>query len=282
MNSAASDVGQSEHSPEAKKLSNAALAAHWGVSLPYITKLRKPAPEGKALPDFTDLAQADAWRAMHAPPRGRNAFGKNRVEQPPPAQPEQAGTPGEAGHAGEGSPANIAGAPAADAVERPRLGGDALRGPRHHADVIDIRGFIKRTDDFDGLMLKQAQEVPQIAYGLFQVACRGGDPVEISAQLKNWSEAGKQAGAVREKFVELQEKARTLLPLDEVEDVVGTFLQEVRRSLLKLDERVALAVRGSLSPEQTQLVQAAAAAEIDAVFRSLEVVPAQTRRELAS
>lgn len=266
VNPAASSVGPSEDSPDRKNLTNAELAAHWSVSLPYLTKLKKPAPAGKGMPDFTDLDTADRWRALHAPPRGRRSFGKNRVENPPhPRTPQDVGTENE-GATGAGLPAN----------------NDRKAGSSGGGEVINIGRFIRKTGDFDGLMLRQAEEVPQIAFGLLKLAAAKNDTVEVSAQLKNWGDAGKVSGAVREKFLETQEKSRALLSLDEVEDIVGTGLQELRNAMLKHDDRVAAALVPHLPAEQLALVRRAVAEDIDMIFRKMDAVPDRTRRELVA
>lgn len=245
----------SEVNPAGATLTDQDLCEHWGVSWPYVCKLRKE----KALPAFVTKDEADAWRAVNAPPRGRRSIGKNRVEKP--AHPQTGpGTADATGGGGQSSPANNPPAP----------------------KIINIRKFIRKTNDFDGLMLAQAEAVPQIAYGLLELSFAKGDIVETSAQLKNWNESAKAAASAREKFLETQEKARMLLPLDEVEDVTGTFLQEIRRGLLRLDERVAVAVAAFLTPEQVLVVRKACADEIDNIFKQLEAVPVQVQRELAS
>jgi hypothetical protein len=221
------------------------------------------------MPDFFAVQDAIAWRAVHAPPRGRRSFGKNRVENPPHPQTDQGSTPGNNGGTGHSLPANNA------------AGWKAGHGGRG-GEVIDLKGFIKKTSDFDGLMLEQAQAVPQLAYGLFTLAAKTGDPVEVAAAIKNYADAGRHAAVVREKFLETQEKSRALLSLDEVEDVVGTGLQELRNLLMKQGERVAGGLQAQLPAEMVVLVQQAIDADVDRIFLKLSAVPDRARRELVA
>ena len=262
-------MGASEDN-QPQRVKDADLARHWGCSAPYISKLKKPVAQGgKAMPDFADLGAADAWRAIHAPPRGRRYAGENRGEnqpQPPPGSESTAESDG-SGAATRLPPNN------------------PPRGPTRSLPakkIVDVRKFIKRTGDFEGLMLRQAESVPQIAYGLLELAAQGGDVVDLAAQLKNWAEAGKEAGRVRKAFLEAQEKSRALLPLDEVEDVVGTGLQEVRNAMLKHDERVATALVGKFSGEQLAIIRQAIAEDIDGIFRRLGALGERAKHELAS
>ena len=214
------------------------------------------------MPLFPDLAEADRWRAVHAPPRGRRLTGKNRDEQTPqpPTGEAGGGQTNNDGTGGQSSPSN-------------KSGGE----PR---DKIDIKRFIRRVDDFDGLALRQAEETLQIAFGLYRRAAEGGDAVEVAAALKNYNDAAKACASAREKFLETREKSRALISLDEVEDVVGTELQEVRNRLLKLDDRVAAELTAHFPTEQLQLVKTTIAAAVDAVFQRIDALPVSSRRQL--
>lgn len=224
------------------------------------------------MPGFASLAAADDWRAIHAPPRGRRLIGKNRVETTTtPSAGSQGAAPEGEGHGEESSPPNSIG-------ERD-TGGGSDRG--REAEVINIRRFIRRTDDFDGLALNQAQGVLQVAHGLYLRACEGGNAVEISAALKNWTDAAKACGSARETFLATREKSRALISLDEVEDVVGTELQELRNALLKHGDRVAAAL-AQLGPAVGAQVKAAVDGDIDGVFKKLAALPVSTRRQLVA
>lgn len=258
-------MGPSEQSPAAHGVSDKDLAAHWDVSRPYIIKLRQQ----KALPVFADLAEADAWRSVHAPPRGRRLVGKNRGETPTTTPP---GTEGAAAASGANEQGQAAGGG----------GSSANSNGARAADVVDIRKFIRKTDDFDSLALRQAEHAVQIAFGLYERAAGSGDPVEISAALKNWSDASKACAASRAKFLETREKSRALISLDEVEDVVGTELQELRNRLLKQGDRIASALAAVLSAEQLALVKRAIEDDVDAVFAQIEALPLNSRQQILS
>lgn len=238
------------------RISDRDLAEHWGCSRPYLTKLRQT----KAMPGFPSLAEADSWRALNAPPRGRRVGGKNRDEHAPQPPTDEGGGAATEG-AGESSSANT---------------------PSGGGAVIDIKRYIRRRPDFDGYALEAAERVYQVAVGLYERAAQGGDPVAVAAALKNYNEAAKACAAAREKFLETRERARILLSLDEVENVVGTELQELRNALLKFGERAASALVGTLNAEQLAIVRTTVDAGVDEIFRKTEVVADRPRRELAS
>lgn len=183
---------------EEKPIRPAEIARHWNVSPPYLSKLRSK----KGMPDFFTFEQADAWRALNAPPKA--ALETTRQ-----------------------NPAPVAGKNIADQkAPQPPEGIEA--------QVVDIRAFVEAGGDFDAIMIRHAEEVPQIAYGLYKLACASNRPDAVRNATANWSDAAKAAAAVREKFLEIQEKSRALIPLDVVMDILGTELQAVRTLLLKL------------------------------------------------
>ncbi len=131
-------------------------------------------------------------------------------------------------------------------------------------------------------MIEQAEAVPQVAYGLLMLAAKHGDSVEISAQTKNWNDATKAAAAARKNFLELQELSRALISLDEVENVVGTTLQEIRNALLKLGATVSANLVSILPADKVQNVRMAVDDAVDLILSALEAAPDRTRRDLAS
>jgi hypothetical protein len=115
--------------------------------------------------------------------------------------------------------------------------------PRHY-DAGDPR------DDFDDEMVRQAEQVCSMAYDIYVRACDTGNPAAISAALKNWSDAGKNASALRKDFLELRAKSRQLVPLDEVLADVSEEVLFWRRAFLTLGERLA----GRVPPEAAKLI----------------------------
>ena len=105
---------------------------------------------------------------------------------------------------------------------------------------IDTSVFIAEAGtDFEGLMIRHAEQVAQIAYGLYKKACDSQDSSEIALAMRNWSEASGRAHSERERWLELQERARTLIPVDQAKDVAGRELQSLRRELDRFDTRYA-------------------------------------------
>lgn len=237
---------------EPKPLTNAALASHWGTSRPYVSKLKRAiADGGKAMPEFFSTEEADTWRAVNAPAKPTQSFAQNSTE----------------------SGKNIGGA----------SGTTTRRGKnneRARAPIIDVTEIIRRGagKDFDSLMIQQAEHVPQIAYGLYELACGRGNSAEISFANKNWHEAAKAAAAVRASFLELQEKTRALITLDEVMDIVGTEMQPARAAFRKLGERHASAA----NPENPELAHRVIDAAVDKVFAQLDATLARLQKELAA
>lgn len=258
---------------EQRPLSKADLARHWGVSRAYLTKLSKPETEGgKSLPIFFDLAEADAWRSVHAPER------RSRVV--PTFAGEQSSTENSAEGAKK-SPdlTSTTSLPKAQGESGRRKGGGG--GAKDLGEwlpaKIDVAAMTRRTVDFDVLMVQHAEEVPLIAHGLFKMAAETGHPNAISAATRNWHEAASASANVRGRFMELQEKSRALLPLDEVMDIVGTELQAVRSALHKFGERCAM----DANPADPALARRVIDAAMDAVFAKLSSVEVRAARELS-
>lgn len=249
---------------EQKPLTKGQIARHWGVSAPYLAKLSRPVTEGgKAMPDFFMLADADSWRAVHAPPR---AGGKNAKKHTPPPENEKARAP---------APCNDAGSSESSAVPVASPGDPAADGARRA--LIDIKQFTQRHADFDGAMISDAEIALQVAYGLFMLACERGEPGAISAANKNWHEVGKVSADIRARYIEIREKTRALLSLDEVLDVVGTELQSLRRQLLNLGARLG----STANPADPALAERIINAAIDGIFRDMDLVESRARTELA-
>ena len=264
-------MGENEQTP----LTKADLARHWGVSRPYVTKLAKPEAEGgKAMPTFTDLAEADAWRAVHAAPRSARVESVFAGEQSSPVKPTEAAekSPVPTSTTTGNNPAATTG------------GGGRGKGKRADAlahlmpDKIDVAAMIRRDVDFDVLMVGHAEEVPQIAHGLFRLAAESGHPSAISAATRNWHESATASAGVRERFLAIQEKSRALLPLDEVMDIVGTELQPIRTAISKLGEKCAL----EANPSDPALARRVIDEAVDRIIAGLYAVEARAQRELSA
>jgi hypothetical protein len=225
---------------EEKPIRNADLARHWRCSPAYITKLKHlPSEGGKGMPDFTSLEAADSWRAVNAPPKPGNdpsLFGGK--------QSGEKNSDFSLTTTGKKNPIEISG------------------------KIIDIAQFIRNGRNFESLMIEDAEKVPQIAFGLFQLASKEGNSAEISAASKNWHECSKAAAAVRNEFLDLQERTGTLISLDEVMDVIGMELQAVRGALLKLGERLA----NQANPQDPAQARRVIDFGIDGIFRQLDAV----------
>jgi len=283
---------------EQKPISHADLARYWGCSPGNITNLVKR----KGMPGFTSLRAADEWRAVNAPARKprqtpasppesslknpvdvgeKNArVSKSTTETakptgaPPPAT--AGGAPNGANESGQlGLPEVEGGADRAGLDDNPRsrLGVPPTPPPER----IDITKFIDGGADFVGLMIRQAKEVPQVAYGLLMLKAAAGEPGAIAAASKNWHEAAGHAADVLERFVAVQKEAGELLSLDEVADVVVTELEEIRKGLKKLGGRAA-ADANPADPERAQRAIDAAVDELVAAFNN---VAERARLELA-
>ena len=233
----------------------AELARHWGVRPSYVSNLIKR----KALPEFTSFEEADAWRAVNAPPKAAHAAGSALPTVP--------------------DSANSDDTLEKNAAINKTTTSSGKENGRPQGELIDVTAFIRRDVDFDALMIESAEGVPQVAHGLYLRACAGGSPNEIAAALKNWNDAMKAAAAARLAFLETQEKTRALLPLDVVMDIVGTELQALRANLLKLGERIA----ARANPDNPALARGVIDAAVDeSVFRQCDAVESRASRELAA
>lgn len=216
-------------------VTNNALVEHWGVVKSYLSKLRKE----KQMPVFSTLREADLWRAQNAPPvvRRQNAAIQARK------------TPEEETQSGNFGPAATSMPDFSEAISE------------------------NKSECFDELMLQQAEGAVKMAWWLLEEAVKKRDHAAVAFANKNWSEAAKQAGTVRERFLTLKEKNGELLHLDLVMNIVGNTLGGIRSGLARLPGRCAAAA----NPENPELAQREIEREID---RLLELVhPAADRIE---
>jgi len=126
-------------------------------------------------------------------------------------------------------------------------------------DILDDMESIE--SDFDGVMVEQSKAVILLAFNAFKAAAHSGHATNIANALKNWSEAGKTAAGIRERFLEIQKQERTLVDVDEVLSVVGEEVVEWKRLFTTLGDRLS----GRVSPEVAELINE----EIDTVFKNM-------------
>jgi hypothetical protein len=239
------------------------LAHHWGCSAANVSNLVKR----HGMPRFTSLAEADAWRAVHAPARKRpESSPKNGVEGGEKTRgvlPPTTGTTANRNTATSAGPAFGGKQSAADGAGAP--------------ERIDVAQFIDRNADFDALMIEHAEQAPQIAFGLLKRKMADGEPGAISAATKNWHEAAKAAADVREKFVALQRETRALIHIDDVESVVGQDLQEIRTQLVRLGVKIG----PTANPANPELATRVIDAAVDRITARFAGVRERVRAELA-
>lgn len=248
-------------------IKRAEIARHWGVSPAYVTITLKR--HGGADLEFATLDEADRWRAVHAPAKPAGASKRAMFAgEHPQSSPENTAEDGEKNRGLPGTTSE---------PSRSTRGRGGNNGNSHGAR-LNVSAFVSADDDFDAVMLKQAERVPQIAYGLYELACGRADSVEIANATRNWNNAAKASATVREKYLEIQERTRALIPLDLVMDIVGTELQAVRSVMLKLGERYA----ARANPADPTLAKAVIDEAVDAVFSALANVEARTPREIAT
>jgi hypothetical protein len=248
-------------------IKRAEIARHWGVSPAYVTITLKR--HGAQDLEFDTLEAADRWRAVHAPPNPKRASDRALFagEHDQSSSKNQA----ETAEKNRGLPGTTARAPKAQGGA-----GENNTGSGGARDTVDVSSFVTRDGDFDAVMLRQAEEVPQIAYGLYRRACERGDSVEIANATRNWNDAAKASAGVRKEYLEIQEKTRALIPLDLVMDIVGTELQPLRVLMLKGGERFG----PRANPADPVLAQNIINEFIDGVFKGCELAVARVAREL--
>ena len=191
------------------------------------------------------IEEADAWRAVNAPPKvGKSVAGLGET-----AEKQRASS----------------------------LLSPQILKKRERSRLIDVKSFIETGEDFDQLMIGHAENVPQVAYGLYLLACQEGAPGEISAATKNWHEAAKAGAAIRTEFLDLQERTRALIQLDIVLDIIGTELQAVRAALLKLGERCA----NDANPQDPGKARTVIDAAVDRIFTQMSSIAERVQKETA-
>lgn len=146
------------------------------------------------------------------------------------------------------------------------------------AEILSLSEMVARleNEDFDEIMVEHAQRVPIAAYRLYLQAVEAGNDTQVSQRIKNWGEAAKQAAAIREKFIEVQERNGQLLSLDIVMDVVGGLLQALVQALDTGGQKYAKRA----NPENPAVAQAAIHAFVDDIKRRVCESEARIREEV--
>jgi hypothetical protein len=220
-------------------LSRPAIARAWGTSPQYVSKIRGQClRSGDPMPEFRTPKEAADWYATR---RQRSVTG------------DQGG-----GYSGSSAPA----------------GGDSsLEIP-----TLDEMMSQLQTGSFDEMMVEHAERVPVAAYNLYLQAVRAGNDAQVSQRIKNWGEATKQAAAVREKFVELQEKTGQLLPMDIMLDVVGEVLQAIVYAL----DTMGAVYAAKANPENPERAKSVLNAAADAIKKRILESEDRVRDEVFS
>lgn len=222
------------------------LAEHWGTSRAYVSKLKRSyAAGGKSMPDFSTLADADKWRSMNAPPERKRGGSQSQRENataeknPAPIQPQE---------------------------------------PKYNppAEQIDVAAFVDNEEEFDVLMIRHAEEVPQICFGLYKLAAERGDLGALANRVRDWGEATKQAAAVRARFLDIKQRTGELIPLDVCMNVVGITLGGIRSGMIRLGARAAR----EANPDDPGRAQKAIDAAVDRIFSMAGPAEERIRREL--
>ena len=131
---------------------------------------------------------------------------------------------------------------------------------------FDLARWDVDPEDFDIETVKRAERVVSTAYGLFELASETGDVAAAFGAVKNFGESVKQASAAKASYLDMLERQGKLLPLDDVMDVVGGVLTELRGQISRLGARVA----ASANPGDPALAQRVIEAEADRIFESVE------------
>jgi hypothetical protein len=240
-------------------------------------------PDGS--PAFTSLAEADAWREEHAPARKSRESSEKIGIDPAGKNARVSGTTSDGTEETTASEDfTLEGTRPGERIPQDGEPGSATfagkraRAPMGTLPLIDVEKFIRNDKDFDSLMIEHAERVPQIAFGLLELKQRTGVPTAIAAATENWGQATKTAAAVRERFLDLQERTRALIQLDQVMDIVGTELQSLRSLLDKLGDKIGAAA----NPADPALAASVINAALDGIYERMEQVESAARKEFSA
>lgn len=186
-------------------IKKADIARHWGCKPCYLSWLTRQ----KSMPSFSTLTEADAWRAVNAPPRvGRPVLPEKIASTATPPEDK-----------------NIA---APEQVPAPPAQNNAAAG------ILPAAG----DGDFTEIFIAQSRAIVQSAYGLYVRASATGRSSEVANALANWAAAVKAAESIIDAAQSLRERSGLVIDVDINEDILGTCAQQWRHVLLKFGERV--------------------------------------------
>lgn len=95
-----------------------------------------------------------------------------------------------------------------------------------------------RTESFEETMLRQSESMPLHAFALYEAAVKNGDDSLVGVRIKNWAEAAKQAAAAREQYLDLQERNKKLISVENAIEVLSAPLQELINRISKSGRRI--------------------------------------------
>lgn len=138
--------------------------------------------------------------------------------------------------------------------------GKKTTAPENKLDLSDMEPAPDGLS-FDELMVWHAEQVPIAAHRLYLQAVEAKNDAQVSVRIKNWGEASKQAAAVREKFIALQEESGQLLPMDIMLDVVTEIFGSLVYAIDTMGERYAT----KANPENPEIAKTALEAAADEI-----------------
>lgn len=118
------------------------------------------------------------------------------------------------------------------------------------------------TPDFDREMLRQDERLVREARKQVEACMKSGDRVGFADALSSYSKLSKELNAARLRWLESERVAGRLLDLDEVNAAVTPHVAEVRRSFIKLGDRIAVKV----NPGNPKHAKAVIDEAVDGIF----------------
>lgn len=118
------------------------------------------------------------------------------------------------------------------------------------------------TPCFDREMIRQDERLVREARKQVESCLKAGDRIGFADSLSSYSKLSKELNAARLRWMESERVAGRLLDLDEVNAAVTPHVAEVRRSFIKLGDRVAAKV----NPGNPKHAKAVIDEAVDAIF----------------
>lgn len=228
------------------KVKKADLARHWKVSPSYVSKLIRT----KGMPEFETLAAADEWRSIYAPTKPALEVARTSPaphEKLPPT--------------GENSPTPPLPSPQ---VHQPT----SLEG----LSQKDLDAFCVIEGTFEETMIRRARRNALIAGAMCERSVALGLVSHVAVWGDRFNDQAETARKLTASYLDLQEKANVLVPIDTVMDVMGTELQQVRTVLQKFGGPLSVKLFPN-DPSAAASAKALIDAEVDnQVFRQIDHV----------